>query len=715
MTRRPGLALPALVAAAAAALSLALPAQPALAADVPAVPVPAAAALPPSFVLGGGGYGHGVGMSQYGAQAQARAGRSAAQILASYYTGTALAPVRDAALLRVQVLGMKESTRISTSSDEAAGGHFTVVVARTGGTTALRGVVGDVLTVASSGTRLRFTLIHRGRSTAVTGSRATVRWQGTRELAGPATVVAVQGARAHYRWGRLEISAVLGLVNVVEVLRLHEEYLKGIDEVPASWAPAALQAQAIAARTYAYKALTGGVSRWCDCHVYDDTRSQVYDGWDREGQPTWGARWAAAVRATAPNSVTGRVVTYRGTPIDAVYFSSDGGRTENSEDVWANPLPYLRSVADPWSSRPANPLASWSRTRTQKQVAAAFGLPDVVALDLSDRTAGGSVRTAVATSSSGRTARLSGGRLAGLLTLPSRWLGRPAARTAGADRYAVAVTAAAPAKDGTVVVAAGDPVSAEAVLAAPLAHHLHAPLLLVAHDAVPAAVAAWIAAHPVAHVIAVGGADTLTDAVLATVGGPAATVTRIAGADRYATAALVAQRIGTAAGSALTAPGDNASLPVAAAAAAVAAATDRPLLLVRPQPAPTPTPTPAATPAATPVGTPTVTPTPAPTGVPAGTPPATPADPAVAAAALVRSLGRSPAASVVAIASPGLRQLGDAVVAAALGLPVLYAGPAQAPAATLAFLQRQPGLARLRVFGGAGSIPPAVVTRLQHA
>ena len=115
------------------------------------MPVPAAAAVPPSFVLGGGGYGHGVGMSQYGAQAQARAGRSVTQILASYYTGTALKPVRDDALLRVQVLGMKESTRVSTSSDEAAGGHFTVVVARTGGTTALRGVVGDVLTVASSG------------------------------------------------------------------------------------------------------------------------------------------------------------------------------------------------------------------------------------------------------------------------------------------------------------------------------------------------------------------------------------------------------------------------------------------------------------------------------------------------------------------------------------------------------------------------------------
>ena len=55
---------------------------------------------------------------------------------------------------------------------------------------------------------------------------------------------------------------------------------------------------------------------------------------------------------------------------------------------------------------------------------------------------------------------------------------------------------------------------------------------------------------------------------------------------------------------------------------------------------------------------------------------------------------------MVAIAAAGQRQLGDAVVAASLGLPVLYAGPAQVPAATLAFLQRQPGVTRLRVFGG---------------
>jgi hypothetical protein len=90
-------------------------------------------------------------------------------------------------------------------------------------------------------------------------------------------------------------------------------------------------------------------------------------------------------------------------------------------------------------------------------------------------------------------------------------------------------------------------------------------------------------------------------------------------------------------------------------------------------------------------------------------------DPATFAAALVRSLGRTTATSVIAIASPGARQLSDAVVAASLGLPVLYAGPAAVPAATVAFLQHQPGITRLRIFGGNGSVTAAVVARLRQA
>ena len=369
-------------------------------------------------------------MSQYGAQAQALAGRSAATILATYYRGTALTSARDNADIRVQVVGDRTSTRITTSVVDELGGRFVAAV----GTHSLLGRAGDALTVTTTSTGVRAALRHAGRTTSLSGARLVVRWQGTRAMAGPATLVHVSGAPAVYRWGRLEISKVLGLVNVVNVLRLHDEYLDGLDEVPASWKPAALQAQAMAARTYAIKALAGGVSARCDCHVYDDTRSQVFHGWSREGQPTWGARWSAAVKATAASATTGRIITYGGKPIDAVYFSSDGGRTENSEDVWAGRVPYLRSVADPWSAGGGNPLARWSRTRSQAQVAVAFRLPDVASLDLSDRTAGGGVVTAVATSSGGQVARIGGRTLAGRLGLPSWWVSRSATRIAGAAK-----------------------------------------------------------------------------------------------------------------------------------------------------------------------------------------------------------------------------------------------------------------------------------------
>ena len=63
----------------------------------------AAAAIPPSFVLGGAGWGHGVGLSQYGAKGMAEAGNTAAQILSHYYTGTTVAPLTDNMDIRVQV------------------------------------------------------------------------------------------------------------------------------------------------------------------------------------------------------------------------------------------------------------------------------------------------------------------------------------------------------------------------------------------------------------------------------------------------------------------------------------------------------------------------------------------------------------------------------------------------------------------------------------
>jgi stage II sporulation protein D len=94
-----------------------------------------------------------------------------------------------------------------------------------------------------------------------------------------------------------------------------------------------LAAQAIAARTYLYTHL--GKHKSYD--LEGDTRDQEYDGTVKEDSRT--------VRAVARTA--GVIATYRGAPIEALYSANAGGITEDSENVFGNALPYLRSVASP--------------------------------------------------------------------------------------------------------------------------------------------------------------------------------------------------------------------------------------------------------------------------------------------------------------------------------------------------------------------------------
>ncbi|MBL1211010.1 SpoIID/LytB domain-containing protein [Geminocystis sp. GBBB08] len=121
-------------------------------------------------------------------------------------------------------------------------------------------------------------------------------------------------------------------VNYVDM----EDYLYsvvGAEAVP-SWPQEALKAQAVAARTYAlYKRNTSRNS------VFDldtTTATQVYKGLSSEYTTTH-----QAVKAT-----DGQIMTYNNQPILAVFHSSSGGHTENAEDIWTSPLPYLRGVVD---------------------------------------------------------------------------------------------------------------------------------------------------------------------------------------------------------------------------------------------------------------------------------------------------------------------------------------------------------------------------------
>lgn len=139
--------------------------------------------------------------------------------------------------------------------------------------------------------------------------------------------------------GRLELlAAAEGGVTVVNILPL-EEYLLGV--VPLEIGPrtpvelAAVQAQAIAARTYAVAHLGGHTEVGFD--LYGTVADQAYGGVNAERPEA-----TDAVRSTA-----GRILTYGGLPIRAYYHSTCGGSTAAVDEVMDRPpAPYLRSVSD---------------------------------------------------------------------------------------------------------------------------------------------------------------------------------------------------------------------------------------------------------------------------------------------------------------------------------------------------------------------------------
>jgi SpoIID/LytB domain protein len=200
-----------------------------------------------------------------------------------------------------------------------------------------------------------------------------------------------------------------------------EQYLFGLGEVPSSWPMAAMEAQAVAGRTYAFEKISrlGQHQAGCRCGVYASTADQVYAGWDKEAEPG-GARWRAAVQSTA-----GRVVTYRGSLIEAFYSSSSGGHTQSNQDAWGgSPIPYLRSVCDPGDFTPANPNRAWTVTLTPTQVGGLISRATGTRLGAGERfvdtarTAGGRISATTFVGTRGRV-RITGGTLASALGLPS--------------------------------------------------------------------------------------------------------------------------------------------------------------------------------------------------------------------------------------------------------------------------------------------------------
>jgi SpoIID/LytB domain protein len=307
-----------------------------------------------SFTFYGSGFGHGLGMSQWGAYGLARDGWGHTRILTHFYSGTtvkqAAAPPKN---VRVGLTQGQASVRLT-----AEAGRVTIRVEGPGSGTVVGSIPrGRTWTVRAVGDKYRV-LTAAGRRV---GGKD---WGGTARnlyLAYTARGARVRSpdAGATYNRGSIEFNlyACGGTACSLRMILVipPEGYLLGLGEVPSSWPLAALRSQAVAARSYAfYKVGSGQHRAGCNCGLYDSSYDQVYVGWAKEGG-SLGGRWVRSVRQT-----DNTIVASGGDVIAAFYTSSDGGHTEDNENVWGGtPLPYLRGVCDPGDFTSANPSRIW--------------------------------------------------------------------------------------------------------------------------------------------------------------------------------------------------------------------------------------------------------------------------------------------------------------------------------------------------------------------
>ena len=285
--------------------------------------VPAALAHA-SWKVKGRGFGHGVGLSQYGAFGFAEHGRGYEQILEHYYANTKLG--------------------------KAGGGKVRVLLDSGESSVGFRGAT------RACGMRIN---ADRDYAFAAARSGMELRKAGGARITGCGDEASASGrvikiaGEGRYRGGLVALPGDSGL-QVINELRL-EDYVKGVvpNEVPTSWPAEALRAQAVVARSYGIATERSG-----PFDHYDDTRSQVYDGLSSETKAT-----NKAVAATR-----GEVVRYKGKTAVTYYFSTSGGRTENSEFGFSGgeAIPYLKSVKDPFDDE--SPVHTWTETFSDEQM-----------------------------------------------------------------------------------------------------------------------------------------------------------------------------------------------------------------------------------------------------------------------------------------------------------------------------------------------------------
>lgn len=386
---------PALIAALAVGAAAALAAAPA-AGQEPAEPQATV------FTFQGRGWGHGVGMSQYGAYGQALAGRDAGTILRHYYRGTSLEAVPTRSVRVLLASGLRQvavsSPRPWRASGRAGGARRTVRLPARAAHTLRLGAGGRVV------------LARAGRRVAAFAGQ--VRMAPVRRGGNLAWGQQAPEADNRYR-GQLRLVPGSGGLDVVNVVNI-EDYVRSVVpiEMPIDWgddAPAALQVQAVAARSYVIAATGRGAAY----DVYDDDRSQTYGGVSAEDP--------RADRAT--DSTRNTVLTYDGKVITTYFFSTSGGHTENVENIFPGspPRPYLVGVPDPWDRE--SPYHVWPDppSFTGAGLGRALGLGPVRSVEILARGVSGRAVRVRFTDRTGRASVRRGIDLRTLLDLRDSW------------------------------------------------------------------------------------------------------------------------------------------------------------------------------------------------------------------------------------------------------------------------------------------------------
>jgi stage II sporulation protein D len=260
-------------------------------------------------------------MSQYGAAGYALHGVGYQEILRNYYSGTTLGHVSPDRTVTVLLRPSGSAVFSGAATIKGAAQKLNPLA---------------TYNVVPAGPRLR---VLRGRKPVGTFS-APLQVVGP----GPLKLIGLGVFRGDFIFRPANGGTGVMTVNSVGL----DDYVQGVvtSEMPASWPAQALDAQAVAARTFAITSPPIGPN----FEVYDNTRSQEYLGVKGET-----ASGNAAVAATS-----GQVVEYAGVPVVTYFFASSGGQTESVQNVFPlAPAAWLVGRVDPYDDALNNPYHRW--------------------------------------------------------------------------------------------------------------------------------------------------------------------------------------------------------------------------------------------------------------------------------------------------------------------------------------------------------------------